>query len=344
MSATIKDVAKMAEVSISTVSRVINDSKPVSPEARRRVLRAIDDLGYKPNEIARSLVTKKSNLIGVIVDDIGNSYVSQIVRGIEEIGRMYNYDILLCSSYGSETTELRLIQVLMQKQVEGIIIVSEIATTQIAENIKKYKTPFVYLNRLFNILETPTVSIDNELASKMMIEYLIELGHKSILYVTQETDFELTIEKYKVKGYKEAIDRMCGKYFIFSAGGYKMEDGYNSGDDILDIIRKNNISAVFCCQDEVAIGLINYFYDNNIRVPDDISVVGYGDISLASIYRPQLTTIKEPFYDLGAVAIRRILKAIKGEAINEQTLKLPIQLIARESAKKMGDNTSIKEF
>ena len=89
MSATIKDVAKLAEVSISTVSRVINDSKPVRPEARRRVLKAIDDLGYKPNEIARSLVTKKSNLIGIIVDDIGNSYVAQIVRGIEEIGRMY---------------------------------------------------------------------------------------------------------------------------------------------------------------------------------------------------------------------------------------------------------------
>ena len=99
MSATIKDVAKMAEVSISTVSRVINDSKPVSPEVRKRVLEVIDELGYKPNEVARTLVTKKSFLIGVIATDIGNSYVAQIIRGIEEVGKMYNYDILLCSSY-----------------------------------------------------------------------------------------------------------------------------------------------------------------------------------------------------------------------------------------------------
>ena len=126
MAVTIKDVAKLAEVSISTVSRVINDSKPVSPEARRRVLHAIETLGYEPNEIARSLVTKKSNLIGVVVNDIGNHYVSQIVRGIEEIGRMYNYDIIVSSSYGNAETELKFLQLLKTKQVEGIILVSEI--------------------------------------------------------------------------------------------------------------------------------------------------------------------------------------------------------------------------
>ena len=144
MTATIKDVARLAEVSISTVSRVINDSKPVSPEARRRVLKAIEDLGYKPNEVARSLVTKKSNLIGVIVDDIGNSYVANIVRGIEEIGRMYNYDILLCSSYGDRQIETKFIQVLTTKQVEGIILVSEIVNHEVINNINEYKIPFVY--------------------------------------------------------------------------------------------------------------------------------------------------------------------------------------------------------
>jgi len=116
LTSTIKDVAKMAKVSISTVSRVINDSKPVSPEARRRVIDAIDVLEYRPNEVARSLVTKKSNLIGVIVGDIGNSYVAQIVRGIEEIGRMYDYDIVLCSSYGGAETETKFVQLLRRKQ------------------------------------------------------------------------------------------------------------------------------------------------------------------------------------------------------------------------------------
>ena len=335
MTATIKDVAKMAEVSISTVSRVINDSKPVSPEARRRVLKAIDELGYKPNEIARSLVTKKSNLIGIIVDDIGNSYVAQIVRGIEEVGRMYNYDIVLCSSYGDEETELRFIQLLMQKQVEGIIIVSEIATTKIAENINKYKVPFVYLNRFYDITKTPTVTIDNELASAIMVEHLLELGHKNILYLTQGENYDITIEKYKVKGYEDAIKKSGNESFIFSLKGYKIDDSYQAGKEIKEFIDKNQITAVYCCQDEIAIGLVNYLYDNNIKVPDDISVVGFGDISLASIYRPKLTTIKEPYYDLGAVAIRRILKEIKGEIPEEKTIKLPVQLILRESARSL---------
>jgi len=333
MSATIKDVAKLAEVSISTVSRVINDSKPVSPEARRKVLKAIDELGYKPNEIARSLVTKKSNLIGIIVDDIGNSYVAQIVRGIEEIGRMYKYDIVLCSSYGSEEAEIRFIQLLMQKQVEGIIIASEIETTKIAESINKYKVPFVYLNRLYNISKTPTVTIDNEVASRKMVDYLYELGHKNVLYVTWNKNIELTIEKSKIQGYTDGILNRGGLPLVCGVGGYKIEDGYNNGEKILEAIEKNNVTAVFCCQDEIAIGLINYLYDKGIKVPEDVSVVGYGDISLASIYRPKLTTIKEPYYDFGAVAMRRILKEINGEIPDKRTLKLPVQLIKRESVK-----------
>lgn len=332
MAATIKDVAKLAEVSISTVSRVINESKPVSPEARRRVLKAIDELGYKPNEIARSLVTKKSNLIGVIVDDIGNSYVAQIVRGIEEVGRMYKYDIVLCSSYGDEETELRFIQLLMQKQVEGIIIVSEIETKKITENINKYKIPFVYLNRFYDILQTPTVTIDNELASSIIVKHLLELNHKNTLYISNDENIDRTIEKYKVKGYINTIEEAGLTPTICNIGGYKIEDAYKAGEEILQVIQKNHITAVYCCQDEVAIGLINYLYDHDIRVPEEISVVGYGDISLSSIYRPKLTTIKEPYYDLGAVAVRRILKELKGEAVDEQTLKLPVQLIKRDSA------------
>ena len=122
---TIKDVAKLAGVSISTVSRVMNESKPVSPESRRKVLDAIKKLDFKPNELARSLVMRKSNMIGVIVKDIGISYMAQIIRGIEEIGRMYNYDILLSSTYGDIEVEHKIIEFMCTKQVEGIIMIVE---------------------------------------------------------------------------------------------------------------------------------------------------------------------------------------------------------------------------
>lgn len=333
MTSTIKDVAKMAKVSISTVSRVINDSKPVSPEARRRVLNAIEVLEYRPNEVARSLVTKKSNLIGVIVGDIGNSYVAQIVRGIEEVGRMYDYDIVLCSSYGSPETETKFVQLLRRKQTEGIILVSEINNQEVVDQIEEFKLPFVYLNKYYNIDKSPTVSIDNYEATQVMMEYLSSKKHSKILYITQEKDKDITIEALKIKAYEKTMDSWGQDPIILNIDGRNIEDGYKAGAKVKDIIDEKGITAVFCCQDEIAIGLINYFYDKNIKVPDDISVVGYGDISLASIYRPTITTIREPYYDLGAVAIRSLLKELNGETSGEQTIRLPIQLLERESSK-----------
>ncbi|MDR7870667.1 MAG: LacI family DNA-binding transcriptional regulator [Tissierellaceae bacterium] len=335
MAVTIKDVAKLAEVSISTVSRVINESKPVSPEARRRVEHAIETLGYEPNEVARSLVTKKSNLIGVIVDDIGNHYVSQIVRGIEEIGRMYNYDIIISSSYGNADTELKFLQLLKTKQVEGIILVSEIVSQDVVDYMKKSKLEFMYLNRYYRVPDLPTIDLDYKKATKAMMDYLIELGHKKILYLTQEIDNDLTLEKEKVEVYTEAMKSIGEEPILVQLNNHGIDGGYKIGREIVKLKEEKGITAVFCCQDELAIGLMNYLYDNNMNVPNDISVSGYGDINVASIYRPTLTTIKEPYYDLGAISIRKMLKKLIGEPIDEDKIVLPIRLIKRESCKKI---------
>jgi LacI family transcriptional regulator len=335
MAITIKDVAKMAEVSISTVSRVINDSKPVSPEARRRVLSAIDELSYKPNEIARSLVTKKSNVMGIIVDDIGSSYVAQIIRGVEEVGRMYNYDLLLLSSYGDKDSELRYAQLLMQKQVAGIIVVSEVLNMEIIEYLDNTKIPFVYLNKYYNVLESPTVAINNYDASKKVMEYLIDGGHKKIAYAAHEKDIAVTIEKHKIEAYTKWMDIINENPIILFVDGHTISTGYQLGPEVKELIEKEQVTAIYCCEDEVALGLINYLYDHKIKVPDDISIVGYGDTSLASVYRPKLTTIKEPYYDIGAVSIRKILKQLHGEKLEKQTTVLPVQLIIRDSSDKI---------
>lgn len=335
MAVTIKDVAKLAEVSISTVSRVINDSKPVSPEARRRVLHAIETLRYEPNEVARSLVTKKSNLIGVVVDDIGSPYVAQIVRGIEEIGRMYKYDIILSSSYGNADTELRFLKLLKTKQVEGIILVSEIINQEMVDYMENSKLEFMYINRYYNMPELPMVSLDHNIATKMMMDYLLELGHKKILYLTQENDSERRIEHEKVAAYKEAMAEIGQEPILVKINNHQIDGGYKIGREIVRIKEEKDITAVFCCQDELAIGLMNYLYDNGIDVPDDISVAGYGDLNVASIYRPTLTTIKEPYYDMGAISIRKMLKKLIGEPIDEESIVLPIRLAKRESCKKI---------
>lgn len=336
MTITIKDVAKMAEVSISTVSRVINDSKPVSPEARRRVLNAIEVLGYEPNEIARSLVTRKSNLIGVIVDDIGSFYVSQIVRGIEEVGRMYNYDIIMGSSYGDAEMEMKFLQLFKTKQVEGIIVVSEVVDDNVIKYIEGLKMQVVYLNRYYHVPSLPTVYLDNKKAAHIMMVYLKELGHKNILYLTQKRDIDSTIERWKIEGYKESMKEINKEPLVHTIDSHRIEGTYKYGEEILKVIRDNNVTAVFCCQDELAIGLMNYLYDQGVNVPDEISVAGYGDISVASIYRPTLTTIKEPYYDMGAVSIRKILKSIAGKKGNRvEDVELPIRIKKRGSCKKI---------
>lgn len=334
MASTIKDVAKMADVSISTVSRVINDSKPVSPEARRRVLHAIEVLDYKPNEVARSLVTKKSNLIGVIVDDIGSSYVSQILRGVEEIGRMYKYDILLSSSYGDSEIELKFAKLFSQKQVEGIIVISNKLNQKLMYKLEESKIPYINMNRFYNIEDTLTVRIDYEKASYEMTKFLQELGHKKIDIIAMKKDIDRTEERHKVTGYEKAMkEENLDTNGIYTMG-VSEKDVLDVSDEIIKSVKEG--TTAFCCtQDELAIFTINTLVDNGYKVPEDISVTGFGGTALSGIYRPKLTTVKIPYYDIGAVAIRKILKEIKKETTEEEAIVLPVQILKRESTKKI---------
>ena len=333
MTATIKDVAKKAGVSISTVSRVINDSKPVSSEVKQRVLDVVKELNYKPNEIARTLVTKRSYLIGVIVTDLADSYVAEMVRGIEEIGKMYNYDILLCSTFGEKEEEVKYVRLLNTKQVEGIILISDILNEELHEQTQPSRAPIVYLNRFYYRQEYHTVRIDNFKASYQMTNYLISLGHKRVAYISNKGDKSF-LETDKIKGYKKAISEHSAlEEIIFYSKDRDIEDGYEVAQELVDSSEK--ITAVFCSYDELAIGTLNYLYDNNIKVPDEISVAGFGDIKTASIWRPTLTTVKEPFYDIGAVAIRRIIKELKGEKIDNTDTILPFKIQVRGSTRKI---------
>lgn len=328
--ATIKDVAKKAGVSISTVSRVVNDSKPVSEEVRKKVESVIKELGYKPNEVARSLVTKKSSLIGVILTDLGNSYVAEVLRGIEEIGRMYDYEILISSTFGELQAEIKSIQTLMSKQVEGIIMISDSDDKEIEDMLKNLNLPFVYLNRYYYNENFSSVVIDNEEAAYEMTNYLISQGHEDIAYVVKSKE-DNSIESMKLNGYKKAIEENDFESQIF----YADEVGFEHGYKVAENIKPEDVTAVFCSYDEIALGVLGYYYDNGIDVPNEVSVTGFGDISTSAIYRPTLTTIKVPYYDLGAVAIRRIIKELKGENSEEKDIKMPFKIQVRGSSKKL---------
>ena len=333
MAATIKDVAREAGVSISTVSRVINNSKPVSPEVKEKVNRVIESLQYKPNEIARTLVTKKSHLVGVIITDIGNSYITEMVRGIEEIGKMYGYDILLCSTYEDLEAEIKYVKLLNQKQVEGIILISKNLDVSIKQLIDEYKIPFIFLSRYTYQNDYPTVTINNFDAAYEMTRYLVGLGHNRIALVSNLSEGNST-NLQKLEGYKKAMTEMEYDYMkVHYTQGLTYKHGYYIGKEVLSDEFKP--TAVFCVNDELAVGLMNYFQDNNIKVPEEISVCGFGDIKITNYLRPSLTTINEPYYDIGAVAIRRIIKELSNEKIDDIHIKLPFKVQPRNSTKKI---------
>ncbi|SHH00527.1 LacI family DNA-binding transcriptional regulator [Tepidibacter thalassicus] len=330
---TIKDVAKKAGVSISTVSRVINNSKPVSNEIRQRVLKIIKETGYVPNPLARSLVTKKSQLIGVIVPDISDFFMGELLNGIEEVGKIYDYDILLCNSYGEPDEELKYINLLRSKQVAGIIFVSWKIEEKHVQAIKNGNIPAVYISKNAREFDVYSVSIDNFEAAYEMTKYLIENGHKKIAFIKSSVQDSI-MDSDRFKGYKKALEEsnMQLDESLIKEGDATSESGYYLMNEIFEI--KNIPDAVFATNDEVAVGVINCILDNGYKVPEDISVAGFNDIKLASIYRPSITTIKQPIYDMGAVSIRMIVKMINEEEIVDKNIYLPYKLIERQSVSK----------
>ncbi|SHJ89112.1 LacI family DNA-binding transcriptional regulator [Tepidibacter formicigenes] len=330
---TIKDVAKKAGVSISTVSRVINNSKPVSNEIRQRVLKVIKETGYVPNPLARSLVTKKSQLIGVIVPDISDFFMGELLNGIEEVGKIYDYDILLCNSYGEPDEELKYINLLKSKQVAGIIFVSWKMEKRHVEAIESGNIPAVYISKNAKDFDIYSVSIDNFKASYEMTKYLIENGHKKIAFIKSSVQDSI-MDSDRFKGYKKALEENNIKLeeTLIKEGDSTSESGHYLMNEIFEF--KNIPDAVFAANDEVAVGVINCILDNGYKVPEDISVAGFNDIKLASLYRPSLTTIKQPIYDMGAVSIRMIVKMINEEEIGDKNIYLPYKLIERQSVSK----------
>jgi len=334
MTVTIKHVAKKANVSISTVSRVINDSKPVNDDIKRRVFEVIDELGYTPNPVARSLVMKKSKLIGVIVPDIASSFIGEVLNAVEDIAKTYGYDIILCNTYGELKQELRYFQLLKAKQVEGIIFTTRMLMDAHRELFKDFDLPLVMINRDGSDLGILSVAINHERAAFDMTSYLIHLGHKNIVLIRNGVDAE-SFGTDQMNGYERA-HRENGMTFSKDKvyeGYFSMEEAYKLVDNMLK--DGNKPDAIVTTSDEMAVGAINAAVDNGLQVPRDLSVSGAYDSKMSRYYRPKLTTVKYPIYDIGAIAVRLIIKKINGQEPKEKLIQMPYELVIRDSTRKI---------
>ncbi|NLK73658.1 MAG: LacI family transcriptional regulator [Clostridiales bacterium] len=331
MKVTIKDVAEKADVSIATVSRVINNPHLVTEKVRERVLEVINELGFRPNPVARSLVMKKNRLIGVIVPELSNFFVGEIMNGIDEIIHTHEYDIIVCHTRGDHEQEIRYLDIFYDKQAEGIIFMTWNLDNKVVEHISKMDIPVVMINRNTSNLAIPSVSIDNYKAAYEMTQYLLKKGHRKIALIRNSIDVDaFGLEQYK--GYKQALSEygieVNEKYIRY--GNFSMDNSYKI---VMDFIEEKIIpTAIFCTSDIMAIGAINALKDSGYKVPEEVSVVGFNDVRLASIYRPRLTVIHQPLFNIGSVAVKMIIDRIKGKNSGENIVILPHRLIERESS------------
>ncbi|MEG0308845.1 MAG: LacI family DNA-binding transcriptional regulator [Clostridium sp.] len=330
MAASIKDVAKEANVSIATVSRVLNDIDVVNQETKQRVLDAIEHLDYRPNILARSLKTQRSSTIGIIIPDISNSAYPEIVRGAEDLASIYNYNIMLCNTDLDKEREKESFNILREKMVDGIIYMGDSLDDSIKSAIKSVGTPVVSIGTMDDEFEVPSVGIDSYKAAYEAVEYLVKKGNKNIAYIGYGKEEALEHEKI-YKGYKDAIDQFVGfNENLIYRENIKYEDGI---EGINTIIKNNKVDAVLCGSDQSAIGVINALRENGIKVPEDVDVMGFDNIALSAVFYPKLTTVCRPLYDMGSVGMRILIKLINKIPMEESYHRVPHNIIERDSCK-----------
>ncbi|MTI69124.1 MAG: LacI family transcriptional regulator [Firmicutes bacterium] len=333
MKTTIKDIAKLAGVSKASVSRVLNGSKPVSDDIKQRVLKVIEETGYKPSSIARSLVSKKTNLIGLLIPDISNPFYSELVKGMVEVANKHDYNILLLNSFHDPNKEIEFLEILKDKQVDGLIFMTDNFTKEHINFFKDYDKPTVTVNRKLKEYDFPNVDIDNFKAGFDATKYLIELGHKRIAIIRAPLSDETAGVK-RFEGYKKALEKYNIPFDenLVKEGDFKAKSGFISTEEFLKL--DNPPTAIFTVNDEMACGVIKRVIKGKLKVPEDISVIGFDDIPIANNFIPSITTIKQPISEMGKKATKILYNMIKGENIVNKDFLLPHKLVIRESTSK----------
>lgn len=332
MSATIYDVAREAGVSMATVSRVVNGNPNVKPTTRKKVSEAIKRLGYRPNAVARGLASKKTTTVGVIIPDISSVFFSELARGIEDIATMYNYNIILCNSDQNKDKEIRLIQTLLGKQVDGIVFMGGKIADEHIDEFTNSPVPVVLAATVDEKNKIASVNIDYNQAVYEAVSHFIDGGHRKIGFINGPLDVPVN-GKDRMEGYKRALEAHDLPYeeSLVSVGDYTYESGKEAMAQFLE--QEIKPTAVYVASDEMAIGAIHEIQDRGQSVPQDVEIISSENTRLVQMVRPTLSSIAEPTYDIGAVAMRLLTKLMNNEKVENATVVLPHHIDYRQSTK-----------
>ena len=334
MRVSIKDIAKAANVSHSTVSRALSDSPLISADTKERIQRLAQEMAYTPDAIARSLVTQRTHTVGVVVTTITDPWVAEVVQGIEDAAHENSYSVILASSASEPQREMDAVEMLRSKRVDGLIVTSSRVGALYLEYLERIDVPIVLVN---NHNEqsgryTFSISVDNHDGGYLATRHLIEVGHRRIAYITGPEDHSDDAER--LKGYRTALEENAIRFdtnLVVSGNGR-----LDGGEQALQALTSLDAppSAAFCYNDMTAIGLISAAWREGIAVPGDLAVVGFDDIPLASRLRPSLTTIAQPKRDMGRQAMQMVLALLRAEPSAKPLSDILVQgeLIVRESS------------
>jgi len=307
--ATMKDVAREAGVSLGTVSNVLNNVSSVSEEYRDRVLSAIQKLNYRVNHAARTLKTNSSRTIGLIIPDISNPFYPELARGVEDTARKHDFSMLLCNNDRNPAKEREYIDILLEKNIDGIVLVKPYVGLDVLTEVQKY-CPIVLVDLGYDISSRfDVINVDDDVGIRNALNLLYEYGHRRIGFISGLLESKSSILRRDtfIQFMKDHGAPDCEG--LVRRGDYSWYSGYASTIDLLN--ETVAPTAVLAANDLMAIGAIKAAHERRLRIPFDISIMGYDDIDMASFYTPTLTTVRQPKYEIGISSVETLLNRIR---------------------------------
>ena len=337
MGVTIEDIAREAGVSIATVSRVINKTKPVSAQLRDRVYEVIERNHFKPNSLAQGLITKKTNTIGIIVPDISNAVFGKLTKGINSIFSKLGYTVVLCESQGRLEEEIKLLELQEEKQVEGLLFAGVDVNHTLVKEMQKRDYPVVLVTQEASEDEgvVHTVIHNNEAAMYDAVRFFLDNEHRRIAYLGGPKN-DYSSGKKRLKGYRRALEEVgipINESYIQQVE-FSFEAGYQGMKTLYEENSKLP-TAVVTGSDVIAVGAMQYLDNMRVRIPDDISIMGFDDSEFATYIKPELSTVRISYFDEGVKAARMLLKLIREEEVQPITEYVGHKIIRRSTTKSL---------
>ncbi|MDX6154183.1 LacI family DNA-binding transcriptional regulator [Marinococcus sp. PL1-022] len=329
MRTTIYDIAERAEVSIATVSKVINNKGKIGEKTKQRVLAIMDELDYQPSTVASALTGKQTNTIGLLVPDIANSFFAELARSVEDTGHAGGFNVVICNTDNNPEKEIQYLWWLNQKRVDGIILGTGIQNTKALQDFMKQNIPLALVARDASAIDVDTVLVDDHRGGYEATKHLLQAGHTRIAFVVGEMNNSSDTER--LKGFYEAYD----EYGVSREEAVLVKDNHSIDDakkSMLEALQNDpGITAVFALNDFLAIGCIQAGKEAGRQVPEDLSVVGFDDTFIATLSDPPLTTVAQPILEMGRLVTQMLVDRIGGKNETTRTVILNPELHVRKT-------------